>query len=160
MSDQEKDAFVESARPEFGVEHANTAHHVAQHVEEPQEPQNVNITVNQYHIHENNENAEGGGEEDVHIVTHLDTNIDVDSDGDLYLEHQYDVDGHQAIVRDYVDEDYRDIGWVDKNDDSVMDDGEIMDMNSGDVLNTDGTLYYASSHGTDDIDPSVDTYDV
>ena len=163
MSDQEKHEFVESARPEFSVNQVDTAHisaehpraHViAQNTDEP-DPQEVNININEVHIHTTDSN----GEEDVHVVTHVDSDIDVIGEDVAIIDH-YVVDGHNAVVVDYVDEDLHDMAIIDANDNSEIDDGEIVDLTTEELLNTDGTLYTVSNDGMDDIPPIMpETYD-
>ena len=161
MSDQEKHEFVESARPEFSVAQVNTnqiteehprAHVVAQHHEEP-DPE-VNININEVHIHTQNE----GGDEDVHVVTHVGTDVDAIGD-DIAVIDQYVVDGHNAYVVDYLDDDLHDVAVVDVNDNDEIDDGEIIDLTTEEILNTDGTLYNASVDATEDTGVAPETFD-
>jgi hypothetical protein len=163
MSDQERHEFVESARTEYSVDHVKTdqiseehpqVHVVAHHNPTPDVPQEVNVNIQEYHVHTTDSN----GEEDVHIISQVDSDVDVIGDDVAIIDH-YVVDGHNAVVVDYLDDDLHDVAIVDANDNMKIDDGEIMDLNTNDLLNTDGTLYSASMDGVDEVSPAPDMVD-
>ena len=134
MSDEQKHDFAESVRPEYSASNVHIdPHHPQAHIVDtphPDDPQALNVNIDEVHIHMS-------GDDDVHIVTPLgNEEINVGDEDAAHVEH-YDVDGHHGVVVDYYDEDQHDIAIVDLNDNEVLDDGEAMDLHTGDVLDAD-----------------------
>lgn len=191
MSEAERHDFAMSVRPEYGVDRINT------HTITPENPQ-VNITAdNGEHLETANEDEdlvalhnetrieEGPVDQtynddlainrteqheddsDVHIVGT--ESVDLDDGTTATIDHLV-VDGHEAMVVDLDGDGTPELATFDMNGNSQIDNGEIMDLATGDVLNTDGTLYGAAPTGMpyEDADPTaassteaeVDTFNI
>lgn len=158
MSAEEKHEFAEAVKPEYSVNQVNTAHitaehprvHIVNHEEPaPADDPNINVNIDQVHIHYH----EGeGGDDDVHVVGYVDSDIDMIGD-DVVVVDKYVVDGHKAMVVNYVDEDKHDIAVVDSNDNEIIDNGEAMDMVTGDLLDSNLNPMNVS---IDNVDPTLD----
>ena len=134
MSYAEKQQFASKVNPEISVSDINIAEITEVN------PQIV-INVDELHIHQGEE------EEVISYLGSEDTSID---GKDVTIDH-YIVDGHQAAVIDYANENEHDIVIVDKNDNLNVDDGEAMDIVTGDVLNSDLTPMTTSDEDIPDV---------
>lgn len=127
MSDEQKHDFAESVRPEISANHVHVdPNHPQAHVvpyTPHDDPHTINVNIEEYHVHVDDD-------DDVHVVTPIGGE---DIEDVAHVDH-YDVDGHHGLVVDYFDEDKHDIAIVDINDNEELDDGEAIDMNTGEVL--------------------------
>ena len=152
MSDEQKHDFAESVRPEISANNVHVdPHHPQAHVvpDTPHDDPAINVNIEELHVHVDDD-------DDVHIVTPLGSEEVEDV---AHVDH-YDVDGHHGLVVDYYDEDKHDIAVVDLNDNEDLDDGEAIDINTGEVLDAnlnpmDPTHLTADS--PDDVDFGVDS---
>jgi len=143
MSAEEKHDFAESIHPEYGVEKVHVdAHHAQAHVVD--DPQLQNVNIEELHIHMD-------VDDDVHIVTQTDDYDTLIGDNVAHVT-EYEVDGHQAGVIDYYDEDQHDIAVVDLNDNEALDDGEAMDLHTGEFLDANLNPMDPISLASDNID--------
>lgn len=125
MSAEEKHDFAESIRPEYSVEKVHVdAHHAQANVID--DPQPLNVNIEELHVHMD-------ADDDVHIVSQTDDYDSLIGDNVAHVS-EYTVDGHQAGIIDYYDEDQHDIAVVDLNDNEYLDDGEAMDLHTGEIL--------------------------
>lgn len=151
MSKEQKHDFAERVRPEYSVDKVHVdPHHSQAHVVHD-DPHTLNVNIDEVHIHTD-------GDNDVHIVTPAGSE---DIEGVAHVDH-YDVDGHHGMVVDYNDEETHDIAIVDLNDNEELDDGEAMDLHTGDVLDSnlnpmDPTNL--TSDSPDAVDNGIDTFD-
>ena len=155
MSKEQKHDFAERVRPEYSADKVHVdPHHPQAHVvpDVPHDdPQAINVNIEEVHIHTD-------GDDDVHIVTPVGSE---DIEGVAHVDH-YDVDGHHGMVVDYNDEDMHDIAIVDLNDNEELDDGEAMDLDTGDFLDSNlnpmaPTNLAADSPDT--VDNVIDSFD-
>ena len=123
MSAAEKNDFVAHARPEYSVEQIDTNHLTA---ETPQ----IHVQVDELHVHVD------PAADDVHIVGQQ----DVPADDPGYTTEEFEFEGHQGVYVHPTDSDGHDIAIVDLNDNEEIDDGEIVDLETGEIYNTDGTV--------------------
>lgn len=140
LSAEEKHDFAEAVKPEYGVDKVDTARisethprvHVVDTAHQSQtEDPNVNVNIEELHVHY----AQDDNDDDVHVIGYVDSDVDIIGD-DVAVIDNYVVDGHNAYVVDYVDDAKHDIALVDLNDNDMLDDGEAMDMMTGDILDS------------------------
>lgn len=158
MSDEQKHDFAESVRPEIAANNVHVdPHHPQAHVvpDVPHDdPQAVNVNIDELHVH-----VDGDGDDDVHIVTPVGS----EEIEDVARVDHYDVDGHHGMVIDFNDEDQHDIAIVDVNDNEEIDDGEAMDMTTGEILDANlnpmDPMVDLTADTPDEVDYGVDSFD-
>ena len=161
MSAEEKQQWAESVKPEYSVDRVDTAHISDEHpdidaevaevdiqTDDTQEPHGtVEVEITEATVYQVNDD----GSVDVHRVGYL-GNEDAIVDGKAANVAYHTVDGHNAAVVDYYDQEEHDVAIVDLNDNAEVDDGEMMDLNTGDLLAADGTPLTSDPCGCDDVD--------
>ena len=162
MSAEEKHDFAEAVKPEYSVDKVDTARisethprvHVVDTAHQTQtEDPNINVNIEEMHVHY----TQDDNDDDVHVIGYVDSDVEVIGD-DVAVIDNYVVDGHQAVVVDYVDEDKHDLAVVDMNDNQLIDDGEVMDMTTGDILDSNLNPMNTSIDQTD-FTPDIPTDD-
>lgn len=157
MSAEEKHEFAENVRPEYGVDKIDTTniseehpqvHVVANDEHDMADAQTVNVNIDEAHIH-TNDNVD----DDVHIIGYQGS-VDLAVDGKDATVHFGNIDGHEARIIDYNDDDTHDIGIIDKNDNKQLDDGEAIDLATGDIIDAGFNPMQAS---LDNVDMESDT---
>lgn len=153
MTEEERQEWAESVKPEYGVDNIDTQRmtaenprpHVVHHTAEPDV--NVHIDNMEVHVHDDEAVVVGATDEDDIAVVDEDGEVHVITVGD---ETVYDVDGQPVTVTDYVVDGYvaaaadvdgdglPDLVAVDVNDNGILDDGEAMDMETGELLTANG----------------------
>lgn len=151
MSAEEKQEFAENVRPEYGVDKIDTAsinetqpqvHVVPNSDEDIADAQTVNVSIDEVHIHAN------GNDDDVHIIGYQGS-VDASLNGQDATVHIGQIDNHDALIIDYNDDDTHDIGIVDVNDNALLDDGEAIDLTTGEILDADLNPMQTSIDNTD-----------
>ena len=127
MSDAQKHQFASKVNPQYGVSDI----HVAQITEEHPE---IYITANEVHIHDDGYTITDPDEPLVYVGSEegVFDGKDVSIDHIIY-------DGHKGAIVDYKDENEHDFAVVDMNDNENVDNGEILDLETGELLATDFT---------------------
>lgn len=136
MSDADKKAFAAKIQPEYEVHRINTAHITKEH------PQ-VHIDkmeVNEYHVSTTEEK-----DDDVHVVGHLGTDNYSFGDNNISVD-RYVIDGHEAAVMNFNKEDVHNIAWEDKNNDHKVNDGELKDITTNEVLDSNFNPMHSSDN--------------
>lgn len=140
LSAEEKHDFAEAIKPEYGVDKVDTERisethprvHVVDTAHQPQtEDPNINVNIEELHVHYTQDDSD----DDVHVIGYVDSDVDVIGD-DVAVIDNYVVDGHQAGIVDFIDEAKHDLAFVDRNDNEMVDDGEVMDITTGDILDS------------------------
>ena len=159
MSAEEKHEFAENVRPEYSVDKVDTANiseeHPQVHVVDNSDQDVADVQTDNVNEEEVNIQANEASDDDVHIVGYRGS-YDANIAGKEATVHFGQVDGHEAYVVDFNDDDSHDIGIIDKNDNAELDDGEAIDLTTGDVLDADLNPMQASLDNSDmGTDPSM-----
>lgn len=142
INDADKNAFASRVRPEHPVHKIETIHITEK------EP---DIHIDKVEIHEHytlNEVTEPK-DDDVHVVGYVGTD-NVTVNGENITVDNYIVDGHNAAIVNFEDEDKHDIAWVDKNDNLQIDNAESKDIVTGEILDQDWNPMPDTAHFTAD----------
>jgi len=159
MSAEEKHEFAQNVRPEYSVDKVDAANiseeHPQVHVVDNSDQDVADVQTDNVNEEEVNIQANEASDDDVHIVGYRGS-YDANIAGKEATVHFGQVDGHEAYVVDFNDDDSHDIGIIDKNDNAELDDGEAIDLTTGDVLDADLNPTQASLDSSDmGTDPSM-----
>ena len=139
MSDAQKHQFASRINPEYSVSDIKISEITVEH------PQ-VYVNADEVHIY-------GQGEDDVHLIGYLGDEDVIIDDQNVNIEH-FTIDGHQAAIINYEDENEHSIAILDKNGNGTIDDGEAMDLVTGDLLTADLTPLAVEENSDDASEPA------
>lgn len=139
MTDVEKNDYAETIKPVVRQEETNVAH---------QSSANVAIVSNQSlaEVHDNNENLHQAYDvqmvddqsADVHLVNVGEVQL---ADGSMATIGVYDMDGQSVSVVDFDQDGIPDVAICDANGNGQIDEGEAVDLHTGQVISTNGNDY-------------------
>ena len=159
LSDSDKKAFAAKIQPEYGVERIKTTDITEEH---PQIHID-NVEFNEYKYNYTtvvNDSQQEDKDDDVHVIGYMGTDEVTVNGKDISVDN-YVIDGHNAAVVNFHDEDVHNIIWEDKNNNLTIDHAESKDLVTNEVLDsnwnpindTDNLLTEANDAGASDPTP-------
>ena len=159
MSDAEKNNYAQAVKPEVRTEEMNAAPYhtedVAMVSHGSHATEDVSISHNDANLHQANDVQVADDQNpDVHLVNAGQVQM---ADGSMATVGVYDVNGQEVSVVDFDQDGTPDVAICDANHNGQIDEGEAVDLHTGQVISADGSDY--ANNGMDDtaIDPNLQT---
>ena len=131
LNDHDKLTFASNVHPQYPVQRIETIHITEKepdiHID------NLEIHEHNYVLNDPQEQPQEPKDDDVHVVSYVSTDNVKVNETEFSVDN-YVVDGHNAAVVNFHDDDKHDIVIVDKNDNLQIDNGEAMDAVTDELL--------------------------
>lgn len=159
MSDAEKNDYAQAVKPEVHPEEMNpTPHHtedvaVVNHSSHATE--DVSMSHTDANLHQANDVQVAENQNpDVHLVNAGQVQM---ADGSMATVGVYDVNGQEVSVVDFDQDGTPDVAICDANHNGVLDEGEAVDLHTGQVISVDGNDYANNVMDDTSADPNLQT---
>lgn len=159
MSDAEKNDYAQAVKPEVRQEEMNSAprheEDVAVVSHSSHATEDVSMSHSDANLHQANDVQVASDQNtDVHLVNAGQVQM---ADGSMATVGVYDVNGQEVSVVDFDQDGTPDVAICDANHNGVIDEGEAVDLHTGQVISVDGNDYADNGVGDTANAPNLQT---
>ena len=158
MTDAEKNDYAQAVKPEVRPEEVNASVHDAEDVAvvnhaTSEASQDVQVS-HDANLHQTSDVEVAGNQDvDVHLVNAGEVQL---TDGSTATVGVYDMNGHEVSVVDFDQDGTPDVAICDVNQNGVIEEGEAVDLHTGQVISLDSNDY-ANNDADMTSDPNLQT---